>query len=371
MAFDNISIDLASGTPSGACCFGDESCQFLNEAACNAAGGTYQGDWTGCAVGICIIIPEACGPGAGSCQEPNPTPGCDDEFCCAVVCEINPACCSLEWDALCVQIASKLVECAPGPPTPCENLAYDNGTYNLTNGGRPSAGWTDAGVIDDFETTVPIGFSCVQVGMLDDTGKTDLQTMRIQIFDLNDIDGLGGGDGTLPGAGSFAAAVPVCDNTYSVAAGTLTLFDTGDDAFGFDAILLDGTGPKCDLPPGDYGFHVTFPGTGAVDFWMTADSAGVSPDCAQVWGTAVDLPGDFDCAASPEFLTMHFNLSQTGGGDPCPWDLNDSGDVGILDLLALLAAWGPNPDHPADFDGDGTVGILDLLTLLANWGTCA
>jgi len=23
-----------------------------------------------------------------------------------------------------------------------------------------------------------------------------------------------------------------------------------------------------------------------------------------------------------------------------------------------------------DFDGDGTVGILDLLTLLANWGPC-
>ena len=55
----------------------------------------------------------------------------------------------------------------------------------------------------------------------------------------------------------------------------------------------------------------------------------------------------------------------------CAWDLDGSGDVGILDLLALLAAWGPNPGHPADFDGDATVGILDLLTLLANWGPCA
>ncbi|MCZ6542715.1 MAG: hypothetical protein O6768_03530, partial [Planctomycetota bacterium] len=75
-------------------------------------------------------------------------------------------------------------------------------------------------------------------------------------------------------------------------------------------------------------------------------------------------------AIGPEFITMHFNLSQKGGGDPCPWDLNGSGDVGILDLLALLAAWGPNPGDPADFDGDGIVGILDLLTLLANWGAC-
>ncbi|MCH8165487.1 MAG: FG-GAP repeat protein [Planctomycetes bacterium] len=54
----------------------------------------------------------------------------------------------------------------------------------------------------------------------------------------------------------------------------------------------------------------------------------------------------------------------------CPWDLDGTGSVGILDLLALLAAWGTDPGGPPDFDGDGTVGILDLLTLLANWGPC-
>ncbi|MCH8345267.1 MAG: hypothetical protein IH983_14955 [Planctomycetes bacterium] len=54
-----------------------------------------------------------------------------------------------------------------------------------------------------------------------------------------------------------------------------------------------------------------------------------------------------------------------------PADLDHDGTVGILDLLALLAAWGTDPDGPPDFDNDGTVGILDLLTLLANWGECA
>ena len=51
-------------------------------------------------------------------------------------------------------------------------------------------------------------------------------------------------------------------------------------------------------------------------------------------------------------------------------DLDGDGAVGILDFLALLAAWGPCPptDCPADLDGDGTVGINDLLILLANWG---
>ncbi len=54
----------------------------------------------------------------------------------------------------------------------------------------------------------------------------------------------------------------------------------------------------------------------------------------------------------------------------CLWDLDGNGSVGILDLLALLSAWGTDPGGPPDFAGDGTVGILDLLALLANWGAC-
>ena len=52
----------------------------------------------------------------------------------------------------------------------------------------------------------------------------------------------------------------------------------------------------------------------------------------------------------------------------CPWDLDDGGDVGVSDFLALLAAWG-TIDVPADFDGGG-VGVSDFLALLANWGSC-
>lgn len=54
----------------------------------------------------------------------------------------------------------------------------------------------------------------------------------------------------------------------------------------------------------------------------------------------------------------------------CPWDVDADNSVGILDLLALLAAWGTDPGGPPDFDGDGVVGILDLLALVANWGPC-
>ncbi len=55
---------------------------------------------------------------------------------------------------------------------------------------------------------------------------------------------------------------------------------------------------------------------------------------------------------------------------PCAADVDGDSSVGILDFLALLAAWGPKPGHPADFDGDGLVGVIDFLFLLSQWGPC-
>ena len=54
----------------------------------------------------------------------------------------------------------------------------------------------------------------------------------------------------------------------------------------------------------------------------------------------------------------------------CPWDLDGDGDVGVTDLLAILAAWGTPSLGPPDFDGDGFVGVTDLLALLGAWGVC-
>jgi hypothetical protein len=54
--------------------------------------------------------------------------------------------------------------------------------------------------------------------------------------------------------------------------------------------------------------------------------------------------------------------------DPCPWDLDGSGDVGVTDFLEMLAVWGQS-GVPADFDGDG-VSVTDFLILLGNWGPC-
>lgn len=65
------------------------------------------------------------------------------------------------------------------------------------------------------------------------------------------------------------------------------------------------------------------------------------------------------------------NIVNYGGcpPTPCPGDIDGNRSVGVTDLLALLAAWGPNPGHPADLDGDGSVGVTDLLIVLAQWGS--
>ncbi|MHC4126863.1 MAG: hypothetical protein ACYS1E_06665 [Planctomycetota bacterium] len=55
---------------------------------------------------------------------------------------------------------------------------------------------------------------------------------------------------------------------------------------------------------------------------------------------------------------------------PCPWDLNGNDNVDVVDLLVVIANWGPCPGCPADFDDDGLVNVVDLLVLIANFGPC-
>jgi hypothetical protein len=55
---------------------------------------------------------------------------------------------------------------------------------------------------------------------------------------------------------------------------------------------------------------------------------------------------------------------------PCPADVNGDRSVDVLDLLEVLANWGPCPGCPADVNGDTVVDVLDLLEVLANWGAC-
>ncbi len=92
--------------------------------------------------------------------------------------------------------------------------------------------------------------------------------------------------------------------------------------------------------------------------------------CCEMDGTC-RVTAEFSCEISSGLYQGDGVLCQdTSCAQPCAADLDDNGTVGILDLLALLAAWGTDPNGPPDFDGDANVGILDLLALLADWGPC-
>ncbi|MCH8164509.1 MAG: hypothetical protein IH889_02765 [Planctomycetes bacterium] len=132
------------------------------------------------------------------------------------------------------------------------------------------------------------------------------------------------------------------------------------------------------------------PGAPTPDYIIPAGFFAINGDTIEYWfytpATLTFGPGELptDCitslhdgGAGPNFTGPNSPTNfagETASVDacPCPWDLDGSGDVGILDLLALLAAWGPCQVcvPSCDLDGDCNVGILDLLILLANWGLC-
>ncbi|MCH2161188.1 MAG: hypothetical protein MK085_04860, partial [Phycisphaerales bacterium] len=90
----------------------------------------------------------ACADATGDCLEPHPEPGCNNEACCAIVCDSSQGgdefCCSSSWDSSCVNYAIALCdiyvyECdAPAYANDCASdpISLSNGetiAYDTTN----------------------------------------------------------------------------------------------------------------------------------------------------------------------------------------------------------------------------------------------
>jgi hypothetical protein len=82
---------------------------------------------------------------------------------------------------------------------------------------------------------------------------------------------------------------------------------------------------------------------------------------------------------SPSFVWRVGDADPVGGDDtpgatntscPCLADLDATGDVGLPDLLELVALWGPCAGCEADFSSDGCINAPDLAFLLESWGPC-
>ena len=68
----------------------------------------------------------------GACCEAHATPGCDEADCEALVCEGDPYCCALAWDALCIQGALNVcAQCSDEPLDSCCATQDEPGCENL------------------------------------------------------------------------------------------------------------------------------------------------------------------------------------------------------------------------------------------------
>jgi hypothetical protein len=108
-------------------------------------------------------------------------------------------------------------------------------------------------------------------------------------------------------------------------------------------------------PPFDLSWHSIDTGGGTCSgggFTLVA-SVG-QPDAGMMTGGGYTLAGGF----------------LAGSTTPCPADTDGDGEVGVNDLLDVLAAWGSCAGCPADVNGDDAVDVADLLAVLAGWGPC-
>ena len=104
-----------AGCRDSACCNG----------VCNADPTCCQAAWDGSCVALAnqlCKVPADSGwtcPCKGDCFQQHENPGCDDGACCAIVCNINPACCDASWDGECANLARQFCCGAPGCGSGC------------------------------------------------------------------------------------------------------------------------------------------------------------------------------------------------------------------------------------------------------------
>jgi hypothetical protein len=133
---DAGSCNEANGTPG---CDDVECC----EAVCAADSFCCETEWDGACVNLALELcggkGGVCAPGAGDCSVPNGTPGCEDVDCCELICGQDPFCCDTEWDQICADAANAQcgepcdVECPAGAQIEAEPCGSDtNGGCNST-----------------------------------------------------------------------------------------------------------------------------------------------------------------------------------------------------------------------------------------------
>jgi len=209
---------------------------------------------------------------------------------------------------------------------------------------------TDGATGDRFGISVSVGGDTAVVGAKWDDDNGDFSgsayiyrfngSAWVQEQNLLPSDGAAGDQfGHSVSISGDVAVVGACDDDDNgTGSGSAYVFRFNGATWVQEQKLLAADGAAGDL----LGFTVSVSGDDAVVGAVGNDDLGSNSGSAYVFSVSNDCPADTDC----------------------------DGAVNVMDLLELLASWGPCPGCPADTNGDGNVNVTDFLALLAGWGAC-
>jgi len=273
--------------------------------------------------------------------------GCNDAECCLAVCDQDPACCEIAWDADCA--AQAKVICAKTEPKDPDTIAL----------------WT-------FEKSTPTTAGPHQ----SEDGFYGGEALGFHVNPATVFS-------TPVGNGS-----PRSFSSNNWTAGDWYQFTTS--TIGFEEIEFGWSQTRSGTGPADFVVQWSADGVDFVDLFtyevpqINWSSGNLNPasvfepislpaaanDLPTVW---VRLTATVDGSAGPGSNRVDdvffIGVEIDGSGTPCVGDLNGDGFVNGADLGILLEAWGSS-DPAADLNGDGIVNGADLGILLEVWGAC-
>jgi hypothetical protein len=106
---------------------------------------------------------------------------------------------------------------------------------------------------------------------------------------------------------------------------------------------------------------------------VRVSSAGAWGGFQSGWDYRIHPTASLHCSGMMESVSCDVIYELGIKPDGCIADIDESGQVDVVDVLLLLALWG-NADtpaaHAADVNQDGVVAVDDLLIVIGGWGSC-
>ena len=282
---------------------------------------------------ICIDIQEeACSgltcPGAQPCDSPFDQPGCLDQICCRTVCDHDWYCCYIEWDQYCADFSAQI----------CEQVACE---IDVPEAADPEAESCDERINDGCNMLEPAysQISCDQLIVGETTTSVPRDTDWYQ-FSIAEPARF-----TFTLESEFPAQALLFGGPCSGPFEVVSLFES--------ILCSSPVQREVDLEPGTWSMVIS-PGREDISLRQ-----------------GLQCPLDkLDEGEDPEpvYFGVRYLLSMQCNADPCSGDpdLNADGTVNGVDLTILLAGWGANGGL-ADIDCSGVVDGADLTRLLADW----